>query len=187
MTMSRVTMTLHSCIRTALSNSSRKITRSKTPTASPFASPTATPRNPRAVRLLVRNALHLATSRLPGLSSWGPLSGSCHGAITAHHSLALDRVTGHEPATPLDGCRRTDKDGRPAQEGGVAKGEERIGAGGGESLDGGLPNAAMDWDWRKAIRNHFESHVELGCGRRPMEAARSLGMEKHVGMSRREV
>ena len=70
----------------------------------------------------------------------------------------------------------------------MAKGEERRGEGGGESLDGGLPDAATgrDWDWRKAIRNHVESHVEPGCGGRPIVAARSLGVEKHVGMSRRE-
>ena len=71
----------------------------------------------------------------------------------------------------------------------MAKGKERRGVGGGKSLDGGLPDAAMsrDWDWRKAIRNHVESHVELGCGGRPMVAARSPGVEKHVGMSCREV
>ena len=71
----------------------------------------------------------------------------------------------------------------------MVKGQERIGVGGGESLDGGLPDAATgrDWDWRRAIRNHVESHAELGRGGRPMVAARIPGVEKHVGMSRREV
>ena len=70
----------------------------------------------------------------------------------------------------------------------MARGKERMGTGGGESLDGGLPDAATGRDWGKqgAIRNHVESLVELGCGGRPMVAARSLGVEKRVGMSRRE-
>ena len=121
---------------------------------------------------------------------WCGFGFHCHGAITAHHSPAPDRVTSHEPATPLGDDRGTGRDGRPAQPArrGVAKGEERMGMGGGESLDGGLPDAAKGRDWgrREAIRNHVESHVELGCGGGPMVAARSLGVEKHVGMSRRE-
>ena len=119
---------------------------------------------------------------------------SCHCAITAYHSPVPDQVTSHEPATPLggaaplDGCRKTDRDGRPSQEGGVAKGKERMGMDGGESLDGGLPDVATGRDLgrRGAIRNHVESHVGLGSRGKPIVAVRSIGVEKHVGMSRRE-
>ena len=71
----------------------------------------------------------------------------------------------------------------------MGKGKERMGMGGGESSDGGPPDAATgrDWDWRKDVRNHVESHAEPGRGGRPMVAARSSGVEKQMGMSRREV
>ena len=68
----------------------------------------------------------------------------------------------------------------------MTRGKERMGMGGGGSLGGGLPDAATGRDWRKATENHVESHVELGCGEGPTIAARSSGVEKHVGMSRRE-
>ena len=96
----------------------------------------------------------------------------CHGAITTHHSPAPDRVTIHEPATPLGYGQGAGRGGRPAQRGYTggaspdeAKDEKHMGVGGeasdcgessdgGGSLDGGSPDAATGRDWKDRREPH---------------------------------